>query len=517
MTQGIITPDQRIQTIAPGQMEQMKRIMADGWKMTPATCAHKLSGGKWQAARHLKYISTIIATEIAKGDARIIVTMPARHGKSEFLSVNTPVWFLEKWPHKYVMNLSYGADLATGFSFRVRQMFLEEELHHLLSTRLNKKKLKMEHFLTMAGGGVTAAGIGGTITGRGADLLLIDDYIKNAEEALSENENNKIWEWFKSTAYTRLEPGGSIIVLATRWSQNDLIEHLVTEMAHENWIVIRLPALAEENDPLGREVGEALWPERYTKERLEAIRQSVGSYWWSAMYQQDPKASMAGMDLGEQLQTIPWSEVPYLDHMKLIRTWDFASTENAGDWTAGPKMAYDKKSGRTIILDIEDFQKSPLGLETRVNEVALDDGAGIPIWIEQEPGSAGVIVIEHFRREVLSGFSTNGEKPTGKIEIRATPLLADIEHGKVVTVPGPWVTKLKAQLNGFPDAIHDDMISALALGHKHLNAHKYGSATFGRGQKDSVGNIVRMKRSHENPHMKSTRGVTFGRRRRSNG
>src|SRR5690606_9588289 len=149
--------------------------------------------------------------------------MPPRHGKSEFLSVNTPIWFLEKFAHKRVILASYGADLAAEFSLKVRDTFQNTENRHLLNTRLRKDKQRVDDFKTTDGGGMVAAGIGGTITGKGADLLLIDDYVKNAEEALSKTVKEKIWNWFLSTAFTRLEPNATVIILATRWDKGDLI------------------------------------------------------------------------------------------------------------------------------------------------------------------------------------------------------------------------------------------------------------------------------------------------------
>ncbi|PHR96682.1 MAG: hypothetical protein COA78_28500 [Blastopirellula sp.] len=505
-----------LSTLSPADRARLEDVIKNGWRLTPATCASKITGGKWKAAKHLQYISSIVATEIAKGDARIIMTMPARHGKSEFLSVHTPVWFLERWPEKYVMNLSYGAELATDFSYKVRAIFEDKDLHHLLTTRLDPKKKQIDRFLTTKGGGVTAAGIGGTITGRGADLMLIDDYIKNAEEALSESANNKIWEWFKSTAYTRLEPGASLIILATRWSQNDLIERCLNEMPQENWIVIRLPALAEENDPLGREPGEALWPERYSRKRLLRIKRGVGSFWWSAMYQQNPKASMAGQDLGDKLQIIPMNEVPPESELDILRAWDLAATQGGGDYTAGPKMAYHRKTNRTIILDMVTFQKSPHNTEKAINEVANLDGSGYTIYMEQEPGSAGVGAIERYTLEVLSGFQVVAEKPTGKIEVRASSFLADVESGSVVAVKAKWNDSLIKELNGFPDGTHDDQISACSLGHKRLQKKKFGGSTWGRNRKDAAGkNIVKTKRAYENSeHTGRQSSVVFGRRRR---
>lgn len=504
-----------IDTMSPADLERFEHAMKQGYKFTPATLAQKITRGRWIAARHLKYISTIVASEVNKGNARIIVCMPARHGKSEFLSVNTPIWFLEKWPHKQVMNLSYGLELASEFSLKVRTAFLDEDNHDLLNTRLRKDKLKIDRFMTTENGGVTAAGIGGVITGRGADLLLVDDYIKNAEAALSETQNVNTMEWFKSTAYTRLEPGASIIVLATRWGINDLIGRLLKEMAHENWIVINLPAFAVENDPLGRAVGEPLWPERYPTERLNAIKASIGAYWWEAMFQQNPRASMAGADLGEQIRVIEESEMPPLHLLRSVRAWDLAAQQSKGDYTAGPLLSYYPANGRFYIRDMQHLQASPLGVEKRVVSMATADGPGVPIWLEQEPGSSGVIVIDHYRRDVLTGYSVGGDKPSGRIEVRASPLMADIEAGLVSMVRAPWNDRLKEEFNAFPDGEHDDQVSALALGHHKLTKSRFGSIIWGREAVEEHTALIRAKASYENVNAgtqtKSTRGVCWGR------
>ena len=459
--------------------KKLEAALRDGWKLTPATLAVKITMGRWIASRHLLYISTIVATAIAKGNARIILTMPFRHGKSEFLSVNTPIWFLEKWPHKYVMNISYGSELATDFSLKVRDTFLNEDLHHLLSTRLNKNKLRVDRFLTTAGGGLTAAGIGGPLSGRGADLMLIDDYIKNAEAAMSRTQHKTTWEWFKSTAYTRLEPGASLIILATRWDHNDLIASLLTEMPHENWTLINLPAIAEINDPLGREVGEALWPERYDVEALMRIKATLGPYWWAAMCQQHPKQSFADADLGEKLKIIPASEMEPEEDLVTLRVWDVAASEGTGDYTAGPKISRSRVTRKIYIRDMVRVRKSPAKVKAIIKACADVDGHGVKIWMEQEPGSSGVTVITDYKKE-LTAYAFEGEKATGPVEVRASPLIANIEIGNVYAVEADWNEDLKDELSGFPEGDNDDQVVALALGYNKLVLGHTGGATWGR-------------------------------------
>ncbi len=493
----IILPDESPLPSALSHSDQTKleAALREGWRLTPATLGHKITNGRWIAARHLLYISTIVATEVAKGNARIILTMPPRHGKSEFLSVNTPIWFLEKWPEKFVMSISYGSELATDFSLKVRDTFQNTDLHHLLRTRIRTDKKRVDRWLTPDGGGLTAAGIGGPLTGRGADLMLIDDYIKNHEDALSETLRKKNWEWFKSTAYPRLEPGASLVILATRWDIHDLIASCISDLPHENWIVINLPALAEINDPLGREPGEALWPERYDIEALRRIKLTLGSYWFAAEYQQNPKSSMAGMDLGDQIKIVAESELPDESLLKTIRPWDLSATKDGGDWTAGPKMSRQRNTGKIFIRDMQHFQKTPDGTKKAVFASAEGDGHGVKVWMEQEPGSSGVIVISDYKK-MLSGFSFEGEKATGPIEVRAGPFLAACEAGNIYMVSDKWNKELKDEVNGFPDGDYDDQIVALALGYNKLVLGMHGGLTWGRDLPDNV-TPIRREQQHD--------------------
>ncbi len=485
---------------------RLQNVLKEGWRLTPATMAVKLTEGRWIPAKHLLYISTIVATEIAKGDARIILTMPFRHGKSEFLSINTPIWFLEKWPHKYVMNLTYGAELATDFSLRVRDTFLNPDLHHLLRTRLNKNKLRVDRFLTTAGGGLTAAGIGGPVVGRGADLMLIDDYIKNHEEALSQNGHKKMMQWFKSTAYTRLEPGGSLVILATRWDYKDLIARLQLELPHENWVVINLPMYAEVNDPLGRELGEVLWPERYNLEACQRIEKTLGKYWFAAQCQQNPKESMSGADLGEQLKIINEEDLPPTNELKTLRAWDLAATDADGDWTAGVKIARHAISRNIYILDVRRKQNSSHKNKLLVAACAETDGHGVKVWMEQEPGSSGKTVIEDYTK-LLRSYVFKGERATGPIEVRAGPFTAAIEAGNVYMVKAEWNDLLKEEFNGFPDAEWDDQMIAGALGYNKLLFGIKGALTWGRDEVP-VDNVIPI-RSKVADYTKPQRRLTW--------
>jgi len=493
--------------------EDLQDLITNGWRLTPATCAHKITGGRWIPAKHLLHLSNIIAREIRKGGARILVSMPPRHGKSEFLSVHTSTWHLEEWPELFVMLLSYGLDLSTDFSFRVRNHFTHEDYSHLLTTRIVPDRMRVERFVTTAGGGMTAAGIGGVITGRGAHLMLIDDYIKNAEDALSKNQRDKTWEWFKSTAYTRLEPGGNMVITATRWDLDDLIGRCLSEMPNENWIVIKLSAFAGKNDVLGRQVGEPLWPERYPVEELQKIKDALGTYWWEAMYQQNPLESMSDFQLGNMLKVIDIEDLPHPNNLKYVRSWDLASSEDKGDYTAGPKLAVHAKAGsdNIYILDMQHFREKPATTQDNIERTAMEDGNGVSIWMEQEPGSSGKTVIETYETKVLKGFSFRGEKPTGRIEVRAQPFLAAVERGNVFMVRAGWNEALRKEVNAFPMGDHDDQISALALGYHKLVRTKFKGVTWGRDSQmqDSISGLRSKHFGNLQKKANQRKGVTW--------
>lgn len=466
---------------SPAISHQDLEILARaGYKLTPATLAYKRTSGAWIPAKHLLHLSTAISTAITKGGARIAVTMPPRHGKSEFTSINTPVWHLDKYPSKNVILTSYGAELATDFGRQVRDIILGAPPE--LDVRLKKDSLQVGRFHTTDGGAMFSVGIGGTISGRGGDLLLVDDYVKNAEDSFSKTQRDKAWDWFRSTAFTRLEPGASAIVLGTRWHQEDLVGHLLKEQG-DIWTEIRLPAIAEENDPLGRAPGEALWPERYPIETLRKIEEALGSYWFSALYQQKPLSTIRGVVSGDCLITV--TELPHPSRLKTIRTWDFASSEEDGDYTAGPKMSLDKETGRIYIQDMYRFRKSPGATELIVKSAADSDSTKVPIWIEQEPGSAGKIVISHYSRNVLSEYSVKGLRPTGPLEVRAGPFLAAVEAGKVCILKGAWNEPLKEEMNTFPGGDHDDQMAALALGCERLGRGNINQVIWGEKTKKS--------------------------------
>ncbi len=471
-------------SLPPGEMTpEVKRLIdGDGWRLTPATLAVKLSQGWWKPAKHLLYASTIIASAIQRGGARIIVSVPPRHGKSELISVWTPIWFLDRWPDKFVLLTSYGADLAIGFGRRVRDMIVDRQ--DILNVKLRSDAQRVNSFLTTGRGGMFAVGVGGPITGRGGDLFLIDDYVKNAKDANSETVRKDILDWFTSTAYTRLEPNASIIILATRWNIKDLIGALKSNPGANNWLIIELSAIAEKNDLLGREVGEALWPERYDIKALEGIKETLGTYFWQSLYQQHPIPG------GTNVANEGWFPIidilPHRSRLRKVRFWDLGATADAGDYTAGALLSEDVETGICYIEDIRRFQKSPKKTEVAIKTTAeLDNSivADVKVLIEQEPGSAGKTVVDHYVQTVLKKFIADGRRVTGDKFVRAQPFLAAAEAGKVRLLRGSWNQNFIDEILQFPDGDHDDQVDSTSGAYNDLITKRPKAGTWGREKK----------------------------------
>lgn len=252
---------------------------------TPACFARLASQGQWVAARHLGYLDDAVCDAITgRGHRRLLVTMPPRHGKSEYCSYYLPAWFLLTNPGKRVLLLSHTASLSKVFGRRVRD--LVEQYAWLFGTRIRQDTRASDQWELESGGGMITAGVGGgAVTGRGGHLIIVDDPIRNSEDAMSQTYREKLWEWWQSTIQTRQEPDAVFVVIQTRWHKDDLAGQLIRQ---GGWFHVNFAALAEEVDLLGRKPGEPLWPERISQDMLADIRLRTSPYWWSCLYQQTP-------------------------------------------------------------------------------------------------------------------------------------------------------------------------------------------------------------------------------------
>ncbi len=259
--------------------------------LSPAAMATVASGGSWYPQKHHVLVDRELVKLVYRqvSERILLVEEPPRHGKSEHISRWLPCWHVCRWPDKQVGLASYESDFARTWGRKARESFLEVGPHFGL--KVDRRRDAANEWGPMGHtGGMFTAGVGGPFTGRGFHIVIVDDPIKNAEDALSERFREKLWAWFQSTVQNRLEPNGVIVVMQTRWHSLDLVGRLLKRAEDGGEAVrrITLPAIAGEDDQLGRQPGEALWPQRWPIEEMERVKKSLEPYWWLAQYQQQP-------------------------------------------------------------------------------------------------------------------------------------------------------------------------------------------------------------------------------------
>lgn len=387
-----------------------------------------------------------------------MVFMPPRHGKSELVSRLFSAYYLYRHPEKWVGVNSYAAELAYTFSRNARDNYTRA------GGQIKSDAGAVKHWETGQGGGLWAAGVGGPITGKGFHLGIIDDPIKNAEESASLTIRAKQKDWYDSTFYTREEPGGAIVVIQTRWHEDDLSGYLLEKENEEpeNWTIIHFEAIKEgapEYPPSctviedAREIGQPLAPARYPLDKLQKISRRIGGYFWGALYQQRPKPREGNMFKRVWFQVV--DKVP--DGARYIRYWDKAGTSDGGAETAGVLIA--EREGVFYIADAIHGQWAAAEREKVIKSTAQLDGRNVTIWIEQEPGSGGKESAEATIKN-LAGFVVRADRPTGDKITRADPLAAQAEGGNVKIVKGQWNYYYLEQLTAFPNGKFKDLVDA---------------------------------------------------------
>lgn len=455
-----------------------------------AYCEH-VYRGRWKPARHLKPVCEALE-KIERGEIdRLMIFMPPRHGKSQSTTETFPSFFIGKDPTRRVIEVSYGQSFAQKFGNANRRKLTEFGQKLFGVTMDNTNNSKTNWSIAGQPGGMISVGLGGAITGEGADLLLLDDVIKNRREADSETMRNRVWDEWTSTLLTRLHPGGRIIVIMTRWHEDDLAGRILAqaEENEEHWEIINLPCEAEENDPLGREPGEPLWPERFGKDWMEKKKKAVGSRDWASLFQQQPRPRD-----DVQFFKREWFEIvgDYPRKARQVRYWDLAATEakpgRDPDWTAGARVA--EAQGIYYIIDVRRIRATPKGVEDLVRQTAELDGKAVNIHMEQEPGSSGVNTIDHYRRVVLKGYSFYGDKKTSNKVERAQPFSAAAEAGNVKLVKGSWNKDFLDEAEQFPVGKHDDMVDVASGSMAMLSNAKFGLLDYYRELAEKAKNNV---------------------------
>lgn len=456
----------------------------------------------WAHPPHVAYLDNLLL-QLANGDlldlgfVGLIIEEPPRHGKSELTSHYFPSWFLGTFPDKRVMLASYEADFAATWGRKARDT-VEAFGPDIFGVGVHQGSSARDDWnLKGHKGGMMTSGVGGKFTGRGADLLIADDLIKNYADAQSELLRDKTWAWWRSTARTRLEPGGVICVIGTRWHEDDLIGRLLAMQGdsaegkmHElydddadKYLRVRLPAFAEGPediedgeeyvpDPLGREPGEALWPERYGVKALRTLKATL-RYQFTAMFQQRPTPIEGAVFQRDWFEIVPTPK----EKLRIVRRWDLAATEEGEaddpDWTAGVKVGLSDE-GIFYVLDVQHFRETPGRNEKNILRTAIADGQRVKIRMEQEPGASGKSMVSHYRRRVLRNFMFRGVRTTGDKNSYIEKAAAFAENKDIKLVRAPWNKVFLREVTRWPNGAHDDILDAFSKAIDDLTSRKYG-------------------------------------------
>ncbi len=400
--------------------------------------------------------------------------MPPGAAKSTYASILYAPWHLAQFPEDCIIAASHTQELAEKWGRRVRNLISEHGL--VLGLELAADSQAAGRWETAIGGEYFAAGVGGAIAGRRADLVVIDDPVRSREDADSELIRDKTWDWYKSDLYTRLKPNGRIVLIQTRWHEDDLAGRLLADMATggDQWDVISLPALAEADDPLGRTVGQPLWPEWEDVDELARKRRAVGPRDWSALYQQRPAPEDGDYFKTEWLK--PYEKVPARETMRVYGGSDYAVTADGGDYTVHAVVGLDPE-GRMYLLDLWRGQTaSDKWIESFCDLVREWKPIG---WAEEQGQIKSGVgpFLERRQREreayvAREGFPTRGDKAVRAQSIRGRMAI----EGLYVPTNAPWYPDFRSELLSFPAGKHDDQVDALGLIGQLLDRMVHGEA-----------------------------------------
>lgn len=398
---------------------------------------------------------------------RIILECPPRHGKSEIATKKFPAWALGHHPEWPVIVASYSGDLANEFGQGTRDIVNSSEYQAIFGTRLRFDTRSKSRWMTEEGGGYTSAGVGGAITGKGFKIGIIDDPFKNREEADSEVVRESRWNWYKSTFYTRQEGVSAIIIIMTRWHEDDLVGRLKaqeTKLAQNGvanrdiWRVITFPAIATRDETF-RKKGEALWPQKFPLQALQVTAQALGPYDWSALYQASPITS-ENQEFRES-----WFKYRTWDQVAAMNTRKFATIDPGG------KNPENDFSGiiRNYVDKENYWNLKAMGVHFDAKELLdhiflLDDEGFEEIGIEETVYLKAVkpFYDEECRKRGKFPNIVPIKQPTVQKEVRIRGLIPRYATGSIYHIIGAC-KDLEDQLRVFPKGANDDVPDALAM------------------------------------------------------
>lgn len=417
-------------------------------------------------AKHHAWLMQNVLQRVISGDLRrVMINMPPGSAKTRYTSHLLPPLAFQIHPRWHIIGAAHTADYAETIS-RTVQGYVRENAH-VLNYELRTEAVG--EWWTTKGGFYFSTGVGGSLPGRRADLAIIDDPMRGREDADSIKSRDRVWNWFWGDLRQRIKPRGRIIIMATRWHEDDLMGRMLATQPGA-WTVINIPAEAGENDLLGRKPGGWLWDDQeddypYGAELAakKAELEQVGSMReWSAQFQGNPRPATGSLFRVDKITVIDDADVP--KGTTWVRAWDLAGTKQVGtndpDSTVGVKLGKTPADG-FIIADVVALTGGPDAVEAAIKDTAQMDGHSVRIGIPQDPGQAGKSQVSYLTKKLI-GYTVESSPETGDKATRAGPPAAQVNIGNVSMLRGLWNARMREELAAFPAAKHDDHVDAFS-------------------------------------------------------
>lgn len=408
--------------------------------------------GKYVHSKHTRLICEALM-KVERGDIkRLLICMPPRHGKSKTITESFPAWFYGRGISRNVIISSYSYDLAKKFG-RENRRILTEFGKEIFGIELARDNKEVSNFSAAGGtGALRFVGVGGTITGTGADLLVIDDPIKNRQEANSETYRNRVWDEYQNSLLTRLSPSGRVILILTRWHEDDLAGRILAEHGN-SWQQLVLPCEAEEGDPLGREVGAPLWAEYgFDADWMQQKKKELGASTWAALYQQRPAPAEGNIFKRQWFQY--WRELPELEELLISVDATFKDKKDS-DYVV--MQVWGRAGANKYLIDQVRDKLSFTGTANALQLLCQRyPEAHLKLIEDKANGSA---IIDFLKNQIPGLVPVN---PKESKTARAYAVQPTVEAGNVfLPAAAPWVHDFLAEVTSFPHAKFDDSTDSM--------------------------------------------------------
>lgn len=413
----------------------------------------------YKLANHHKLIASKLEKLIVTPNYNLMICMPPGSAKSTYASILFPSYLLGKMPGFSIVAASHTAELASKWGRACKRVLSDPMYQFVMDAKLNHDSQSADRFDLSNGSEYLAAGVGGSITGNRMNCGIIDDPIRSREDADSERVRDKIWDWYVNDFCTREKPGVRKIIINTRWHDDDLSGRILMSADRDNWDVLTLPAIAEPNDPLGREAGEVLWPEYISKEMVYNTKRITDPRTWNSLYQQKPSTDEGSYFKSEWIQFV--DSVP--KGLKIYGASDYAVSADRGDYTVHLVIGHDDKNDDIYVIDMWRQQsESNVWIENFINLCLKHN----PLMWGEEQGQIMKSLNPFVEKEMIrrrcftfrQQFTSMHDKT-----VRARSIQAYMAQKRVFILNKPWTDDFVHELLKFPTGRYDDAVDAFGL------------------------------------------------------